>query len=62
VLERPQGNGQLVPVAVFPGLRAGDYELWARPVAPTALTVSVTGGAVSTIDWPAETGPVGEQR
>lgn len=52
VLERPQGDGRLAPVAVFPGLRTGRYELWLRPAEATALTVSVTGGSVTTVDWP----------
>ena len=38
--------------AVIPGLRTGQYELWLRPGHPTALTVSVTGGAVTEVDWP----------
>jgi hypothetical protein len=38
--------------AVFPGLRAGRYELWLRPAQPTALTVSVSGGAVTDVAWP----------
>lgn len=38
--------------AVFPGLRAGDYELWLRPAEPTALVVSVGGGAVAEAVWP----------
>lgn len=40
--------------AVFPGLRTGQYELWLRPAEPTALTVSVSGGAVTDVGWPAD--------
>jgi hypothetical protein len=57
VLERPQGN-DWVPVAVFPGLRAGRYELWQRPDEPTAVTVEVQGGQVTTADWPSRPGRV----
>ncbi|HKC27087.1 MAG TPA: hypothetical protein VKB75_03655 [Jatrophihabitans sp.] len=38
--------------AVFPGLRAGSYELWLRPAQPTAVVVSVAGGEVTSIAWP----------
>jgi len=51
VLSRPTPGGPR-PAAVFPGLRAGSYELWLRPGQPTALTVSVSGGGVTQVDWP----------
>jgi hypothetical protein len=54
VLERPQGENW-VPVAVFPGLRAGRYELWQRPDGPSALTVEVVGGQVASVEWPNRT-------
>ncbi len=38
--------------AVFPGLRAGQYELWVRPGEPTGLRVTVRGGAVISANWP----------
>jgi hypothetical protein len=38
--------------AVFPGLRAGRYDLWIKPDHSTALTASVVGGQVSTVQWP----------
>jgi hypothetical protein len=38
--------------AVFPGLRAGHYDLWLRPDGPTAMTVAVTGGQVTSAQWP----------
>ncbi len=38
--------------AVFPGLRAGRYDLWIKPDQPTALTAVVAGGEVVTIEWP----------
>jgi len=38
--------------AVFPGLRAGTYELWLRPAEPTALVCSVRGGEVMEAAWP----------
>jgi hypothetical protein len=42
--------------AVFPGLRAGRYDVWCRPDGPTALTVEVVGGAVTAVDWPSGQG------
>lgn len=39
--------------AVFPGLRSGQYDLWLRPDEPTAITVAVVGGQVTTARWPA---------
>jgi hypothetical protein len=39
--------------AVFPGLRAGSYDLWIKPDQPTALTATVVGGEVATVRWPA---------
>jgi hypothetical protein len=38
--------------AIFPGLREGRYDLWLRPDEPTALSVDVVGGQVSSVDWP----------
>jgi hypothetical protein len=38
--------------AVFPGLRAGRYDLWIKPDQPNALTAVVAGGEVVTIEWP----------
>ena len=52
VLSRPTVNG-LAFAAVFPGLRAGAYELWLRPDAESALVVTIVGGEVATADWPA---------
>ena len=51
VLARP-GPAGAEPAAVFPGLREGDYDLWLAPDGETALTVTVTGGAVTTAAWP----------
>lgn len=51
VLPRPAPSGSRC-AAVFPGLRAGRYELWLRPAQPTAVAVSVAGGAVTSIAWP----------
>jgi hypothetical protein len=45
--------GELEYCAVYPGLRAGSYDLWVRPDGPTALTVTVTGGRVTNAEWPA---------
>ena len=49
VLARPGGHH----AAVFPGLRAGRYEVWRRPGDPTALVVDVAGGWVTTVAWSA---------
>jgi hypothetical protein len=52
VVGRPVGNA-MVHSAVFPGLRSGHYDLWLRPDVPTAITVAVVGGQVTTAPWPA---------
>ena len=51
VISRPTGTGREFS-AVFPGLRAGSYDLWLRPDEPTALTVTVRGAHVTTVAWP----------
>jgi hypothetical protein len=51
VVARPTPSGPQHS-AVFPGLRAGRYELWVRPDHPTALAVDVRGGEVAVVDWP----------
>jgi hypothetical protein len=48
VVARP-GSGHY---AVFPGLRAGRYELWVRPGGATGLVADVAGGEVTTAAWP----------
>jgi hypothetical protein len=53
VLARPTPAG-LKHAAVFPGLRAGPYELWLRPDLPTAVTAAVRGGEVVSVRWPAD--------
>jgi len=45
--------------AVFPGLRAGRYEVWVRPDGPTMVAATVTGGEVTAVTWP---GDGGDQR
>jgi hypothetical protein len=52
VVGRPVGAGTKYS-AVFPGLRAGRYDLWVRPDGPTALTVIVEGARVTAATWPA---------
>lgn len=54
VLERTQGDGKPAPVAVYPGLHAGLYELWQRPSQRTALVVDVAGAQVTSVLWPDE--------
>ncbi len=52
VVARPVAEGRL-PSLVFPALESGRYELFekGRPEA-VALWVEVTGGVVTTADWP----------
>jgi hypothetical protein len=49
VLER-RINGQPVFAAVFPGLRAGDYDIWENSSSPSG-TVTIVGGEVAMVDW-----------
>ncbi len=49
VLER-RINGRPVFAAVFPGLRAGDYDIWENASNPSG-TVTIVGGEVATVDW-----------
>jgi hypothetical protein len=49
VLER-RINGRPVFAAVFPGLRAGNYDIWQNAHNPTG-TVTIVGGEVTTVDW-----------
>jgi hypothetical protein len=43
--------------AVYPGLRAGGYTIWAGAITPIA-TVTIISGRVSRYDWPAGPGAV----
>ena len=49
VLER-RINGRPVFAAVFPGLRAGDWDIWGDGPNRRA-TVTILGGEVATVDW-----------
>jgi hypothetical protein len=49
VLER-RINGRPVFAAVFPGLRAGDYDIWEN-FPDRSATVTIVGGEVATVDW-----------
>jgi hypothetical protein len=49
VLER-RINGRPVFAAVFPGLRAGDYDIWNNTPNPSD-TVTIVGGEVASVDW-----------
>ncbi|HEY2538283.1 MAG TPA: hypothetical protein VGI28_02100 [Stellaceae bacterium] len=49
VLERRM-NGRPVFAAVFPGLRADEYEIWENARKPSG-TVTIVGGEVATVDW-----------
>jgi hypothetical protein len=52
VLARPSPAGPR-HAAVFPGLRAGRYDVWVRPDGASQLTVEVAGGEVTSADWSA---------
>jgi hypothetical protein len=49
VLER-RINGRPIFAAVFPGLRAGDYDMWEN-FPKSSGTVTIVGGEVATVDW-----------
>ena len=49
VLER-RVNGRPIFAAVFPGLRAGDYDIWENYPEPRG-TVSIVGGEIAEVDW-----------
>jgi len=49
VLER-RIDGRAVFAAVFPGLRAGDYDIWEN-FPKSGGTVAIVGGEVATVDW-----------
>jgi hypothetical protein len=49
VLER-RINCRPVFAAVFPGLRAGDWDIWENGPSPSG-TVTIVGGEVATVDW-----------
>ena len=49
VLER-RINDRPVFAAVFPGLRAGDYDIWENPPNSSGA-VTIVGGQVATVDW-----------
>ena len=49
VLER-RIKDQPVFAAVFPGLPAGDYDIWENAANPSD-TVTILGGEVTTVDW-----------
>jgi hypothetical protein len=49
VLER-RINDQPVFAAVFPGLCAGDYDIWDGAANPRG-SVTIVGGEVATVDW-----------
>lgn len=45
-----RGPGGVRYAAIYPGLREGDYTVWAQDGTP-AETVHVTGGEVVQLDW-----------
>jgi hypothetical protein len=63
VVARPlPGTAELLPTAVFGALQEGTYELVLRDEPDAArLVVHVTGGSVTSADWPAS-GPVAAGR
>jgi hypothetical protein len=50
VVNRPAGDGT-VPSLVYPDLVAGDYVLVPKGGGPVHLHATITGGAVTTLDW-----------
>ena len=45
---------QVQYAAVYPGLPAGEYIVW-RDAATPALTITVTGGCITSARWPDDT-------
>ncbi len=52
VVPRPSPEGETIYSAVFYEVPQGRYELYVRPDGPVHLTVDVTGGEVTSADWP----------
>jgi hypothetical protein len=50
-VKRPVGN-VLIPSLVFPDLVEGRYELYVKDTTDVRLVVAVTGGEVTTAEWP----------
>lgn len=53
VVGRPSGDGTAY-AAVYPGLRAGSYDLWVIGTDTPHLTAVVNGAAVTEIEWPGD--------
>ena len=51
VVPRPVKNG-VVPSLVFPELVEGRYELYVKETDDVELTVAITGGEVTSAEWP----------
>jgi hypothetical protein len=51
VVRRPVGN-VMVPSLVFPDLVEGRYELYVKGTLDVRLVIAVTGGEVTTAEWP----------
>jgi hypothetical protein len=51
VVPRPVQNG-VVPSLVFPELVEGRYELYVKETLDVELTVTITGGQVTSAEWP----------
>jgi len=51
VMSRPLA-GDIVHAAVYPGLRAGRYELWAIGTVEPIVTAVVEGARITEVDWP----------
>src|SRR5947209_5298140 len=43
-------NGRSVFAAVYPQIRAGEYDIW-RDASTVAGSVTIVGGEVATVDW-----------
>ena len=51
VVGRPHGD-RLAYAAVYPGLRAGSYDLWVMGTDAPIMTATVSGAQVSELEWP----------
>ncbi|HEX8917154.1 MAG TPA: phospholipase [Chloroflexota bacterium] len=45
-----QFNGRTLFAAVYPGIHAGEYDIWADE-STVAGSITVAGGQVATVDW-----------
>ncbi len=53
VRERRAGAAGVTYAAVYPAVPAGSYTIW-RDAATPAATVTITGGTITSCQWPAD--------